>query len=94
MNEKESCDSQARKNIIKLLQQLINERRASETKKDDMLGYFMSEENKYKLNDEEIIDQIITVLYSGYETVSTTSMMAVKFLHDHPKVLQQIRVSF
>lgn len=58
-----------------------------------MLGYFMSEENKYKLNDEEIIDQIITLLYSGYETVSTTSMMAVKFLHDHPKVLQQLRVS-
>jgi len=53
----------------------------------------MSEENKYKLKDEEIIDQIITVLYSGYETVSTTSMMAVKFLHDHPKVLQQLRVS-
>lgn len=53
----------------------------------------MSEENKYKLNDEEIIDQIITLLYSGYETVSTTSMMAVKFLHDHPKVLQQLRVS-
>ncbi|KAG6602538.1 Cytochrome P450 85A, partial [Cucurbita argyrosperma subsp. sororia] len=82
---------QARKNIVKLLQQLINERRASETQKDDMLGFFMSEENKYKLNDEEVIDQIITVLYSGYETVSTTSMMAVKFLHDHPKVLQQLR---
>ncbi|KAA0039425.1 hypothetical protein IC582_020651 [Cucumis melo] len=82
---------QARKNIIKLLEQLIKERRDSKIQKNDMLGYFMSEENKYKLNDEEIIDQIITVLYSGYETVSTTSMMAVKFLHDHPKVLQQLR---
>ena len=58
-----------------------------------MLGYLLSEENKYKLNEEQIIDQVITVFYSGYETVSTTSMMAVKFLHDHPKVLQQLRVS-
>lgn len=59
-----------------------------------MLGRLMkSEENRYKLSDEEIIDQIITILYSGYETVSTTSMMAVKYLHDHPRVLQELRVS-
>ena len=38
-------------------------------------------------------DQIITILYSGYETVSTTSMMAVKYLHDHPRVLEELRVS-
>uniref|UniRef100_A0A6N2LEU0 Cytochrome P450 85A n=1 Tax=Salix viminalis TaxID=40686 RepID=A0A6N2LEU0_SALVM len=35
--------------------------------------------------------QIITILYSGYETVSTTSMMAVKYLHDHPLVLEELR---
>lgn len=32
-------------------------------------------------------------MYSGYETVSTTSMMGVKYLHDHPKVLEELRVS-
>ncbi|XP_008455791.1 cytochrome P450 85A-like isoform X2 [Cucumis melo] len=82
---------QARNNIVKLLKKLISERVNSKIQKDDMLGYLLSEENKYKLNEEQIIDQIITVFYSGYETVSTTSMMAVKFLHDHPKVLQQLR---
>lgn len=51
------------------------------------------EENRYKLSDEEIIDLVITVIYSGYETVSTTSMMAVKYLHDHPKALEELRVS-
>lgn len=59
----------------------------------DMLGFLVGEENKYKLSDEEMIDLIITILYSGYETVSTTSMMAVKYLHDHPKVLEDLRVS-
>lgn len=85
---------QARKNIVSMLTQLIDERRASKETHEDMLGSLMrSDENRYKLSDEEIIDQIITILYSGYETVSTTSMMAVKYLHDHPRALQEIRVS-
>ncbi|KAJ6734857.1 CYTOCHROME P450 26 [Salix purpurea] len=83
---------QARKNIISMLRQLIEGRRASKLYHQDMLGRLLrTEENKYKLTDEEIIDQIITILYSGYETVSTTSMMAVKYLHDHPSVLQELR---
>ncbi|KAL5805775.1 hypothetical protein ACOSQ4_028508 [Xanthoceras sorbifolium] len=83
---------QARKIIVSMLRKLIDERRASGETHQDMLGCLMnSQENKYKLSDEEIIDQIITILYSGYETVSTTSMMAVKYLHDHPKVLQELR---
>lgn len=77
-----------------MLRQLIEERRASQEPHQDMLASLMrSEANRYKLTDEEIIDQIITILYSGYETVSTTSMMAVKYLHDHPQVLEELRVS-
>ena len=77
-----------------MLRELIEERRASQEAHNDMLGCLMrSDDNKYKLNDEEIIDQIITIMYSGYETVSTTSMMAVKYLHDNPNVLRELRVS-
>ncbi|XP_009596988.1 cytochrome P450 85A1 [Nicotiana tabacum] len=83
---------QARKIIVSLLRTLIEERRASKEIQHDMLGYLMNEEaNRYKLTDDEMIDLIITILYSGYETVSTTSMMAVKYLHDHPKVLEELR---
>lgn len=83
---------QARQNIVSMLRKLLEERRASNETHNDMLAHLMkTEENKYKLSDEEIIDQIITILYSGYETVSTTSMMAVKYLHDHPRVLQELR---
>lgn len=89
------CVLQARRNIISILSQLLDERRASQETHEDMLGCLMGGrgENRYKLTDEEIIDLIITIMYSGYETVSTTSMMAVKYLHDHPKVLEEIRVS-
>ncbi|XP_019242761.1 PREDICTED: cytochrome P450 85A1-like [Nicotiana attenuata] len=83
---------QARKNIVSILRKLIEDRRASKKIQQDMLGFLMNEEtNRYKLTDDEMIDQIITILYSGYETVSTTSMMAIKYLHDHPKALDELR---
>ncbi|XP_058227930.1 cytochrome P450 85A1-like isoform X2 [Rhododendron vialii] len=86
------CGFQARKNIVKMLTRLVDERRASGEIQHDMLGVLMNgEENRWKLSDEEIIDQMITILYSGYETVSTTSMMAVKYLQDHPNVLRELR---
>lgn len=52
----------------------------------------VDESSRFRLTDEQIIDLIITLLYSGYETVSTTSMMVVKYLHDHPRVLEELRV--
>ncbi|XP_057766780.1 cytochrome P450 85A1-like [Salvia miltiorrhiza] len=80
-----------RKNIVKILRQVIEKRRAAspETTYDDMLQHLL--EDTDALNEEEIIDQIITILYSGYETVSTTSMMVVKYLHDNQQALQQLR---
>lgn len=83
---------QARNIIVNLLRKLIEDRRASRETRHDMLGFLMNnEENRYKLTDNEVIDLIITILYSGYETVSTTSMMAIKYLYDHPKVLDEVR---
>lgn len=60
-----------------------------------MLEHLLREDHedaKNALNDEENIDQIITILNSGYETVSTTSMMAIKYLHDNQEALQELRV--
>nr|BAO79853.1 brassinosteroid-6-oxidase [Fagopyrum esculentum] len=83
---------QARKNIVDIIRKLIETRKASKETHLDMLGCLMREENnKHTLSDEEIIDLVITLLYSGYETVSTTSMVAVKYLHDHPLVLNELR---
>lgn len=48
-------------------------------KHNDMLEYLLKEE--------------IMILCSGFEIVSTTSMMAIKYLHDHPSTLQEIRAS-
>ncbi|WCJ22090.1 Cytochrome P450 85A1 [Euphorbia peplus] len=84
--------SQGRKKVTKMLREMMKERRACSIRKNDFLGELLeSKDPKYQLNDDEIIDQIITILHSGFETVSTTTMMAIKYLHDHPMALQQIR---
>ncbi|XP_011015762.1 PREDICTED: cytochrome P450 85A1-like [Populus euphratica] len=83
---------QGRTRVVKMLRQFIKERRGSSVVHSDILGQIMSCENqKYHLSDDEMIDQIITMLYSGYETVSTTIMMALKYVHDNPKALQELR---
>lgn len=76
-----------------MLRQMIADRRSSGCARDDMLDALLSgnEGTRAKLSDDQIIDLLITLIYSGYETVSTTSMMAVKYLSDNPKALGQIR---
>ncbi|XP_009402829.2 cytochrome P450 85A1 [Musa acuminata AAA Group] len=83
----------ARKRLVYILRQLIEERRVSGYYHDDMLDSLLKidDSSRGKLDDEQIIDLIIALVYSGYETVSTTSMMAVKYLHDHPGVLVELR---
>ena len=84
---------QARKKIHKLLKQIMEKRSASGKTHDDMFAELIgNEKSRYHLSEEQIFDQIFAILYSGYETVSVTSMMAIKFLHDHPKALQELIV--
>ncbi|KAK3027277.1 hypothetical protein RJ639_041223, partial [Escallonia herrerae] len=83
---------QGRKRVISILKKIIEEKRASSVINDGMIDSLLgSEDSTYELSEEEILDQIITILYSGYETVSTTSMMAIKYIHDHPRALQELR---
>ncbi|KAF7012965.1 hypothetical protein CFC21_027103 [Triticum aestivum] len=85
---------QARKKLVSMLEQMIVERRSSIQAHDDMLDALLRSGDdgaREKLSDEQIIDLIITLIYSGYETMSTTSMMAVKYLSDHPRALQDLK---
>ncbi|ESW25486.1 hypothetical protein PHAVU_003G040300 [Phaseolus vulgaris] len=82
----------ARGKVLTILRELIAKRRASSATHNDILEKLVrNEDGKYKLDDEEIMEQIITILYSGYETVSTTTMMAIKYLCDNPNFLQAVR---
>ncbi|MED6180103.1 Cytochrome P450 85A [Stylosanthes scabra] len=83
---------QSRKVIASIISEVIEERRKSqETHKDMLAGLMGNDECRYNLSDEQIIDLVITVMFSSYETISSTAMMAIKYLHDHPNALQQFR---
>ncbi|VAH24387.1 unnamed protein product [Triticum turgidum subsp. durum] len=85
---------QARTKLVSMLEQMIAERRSSGDAHDDMLDALLrsgDDGNREKLTDEQIIDLLIALIYSGYETMSTTSMMAVKYLSDHPRALDELR---
>ncbi|EMS51871.1 Cytochrome P450 85A1 [Triticum urartu] len=85
---------QARKKLVSMLEQMIAERRLSGDAHDDMLDALLrsgDDGTREKLSDEQIIDLLIALIYSGYETMSTTSMMAVKYLSEHPRALDELR---
>ncbi|WOL01079.1 Cytochrome P450 [Canna indica] len=83
----------ARRKVVSMLQYIINQRIISTCSYNDMLDSLLKidDKSKAKLDDKQIIDLIIALVYSGYETVSKTSMMVIKYLHDHPKILEEVR---
>ena len=85
---------QARRKIISILEKLIKEKKASPSSQNRMLDSLLrfDDDTEAKFSDEQIIDLVITMVYSGFETVSTTAMMAIKYLYEHPRALEEIRV--
>ncbi|XP_010936440.1 cytochrome P450 85A1-like [Elaeis guineensis] len=84
---------QARRKIISILEKLIEEKKASPSSQNRMLDSLLrfDDDTEAKFSDEQIIDLVITMVYSGFETVSTTAMMAIKYLYEHPRALEEIR---
>jgi ent-kaurenoic acid hydroxylase len=92
---------QARQKLVKILQGVVDGRRArkrnpSETQKHkDMMELLMEveyDQNGEKLDDEEIIDLILLYLNAGHESSAHASMWATLFLHQHPECLHKAKV--
>ncbi|KAF3774484.1 Cytochrome P450 85A1 [Nymphaea thermarum] len=87
---------QAKVKIFELLGKIVEERRkpGAEAAGNDILSSIVSKDDKktkLRLTDDQIVGLLISIIYAGYETVSTTMMMAVKYLHDNPKALRDIK---
>lgn len=83
---------QARVEIAKRIKVVVDQRRVQESQVHgeyhDLLAAFLGQ----KMTDEQIVDMVISLLVAGYETTSMIITLAVKFLTDHPKALQQVQV--
>lgn len=70
-----------------LVQQLMDERRQSETAYDDFLEAFMHAKDKETgegMTDKEIIDEVMTLIIAGHETGATTLNWAWYLLSQNP----------
>lgn len=86
---------QARKRIMKTFKEMIGKRRNGEENLDDFLQRMIERDsypNNEKLDDEEIMDNLLTMMLSGQNTTAAAMMWSVKFLSDHTDVQDKLRV--
>ncbi|KAL5723847.1 ent-kaurenoic acid monooxygenase [Ranunculus cassubicifolius] len=87
---------QCRKKLLAIFRTELENRKLSNEDKYDLMEGFMrmkDEEGKF-LSDEEVVDNIISLVMAGYESTSLASMWALYYLAKSPDVLQKLRVNF
>ncbi|KAJ8471834.1 hypothetical protein OPV22_026177 [Ensete ventricosum] len=84
---------QARKRLRGILSEIMKERRTKGVTENDLLGCLMDsrDERGEHLNDDQIADNIIGVLFAAQDTTASVMTWVLKFLHDHPKLLESVK---
>lgn len=93
--------NQARKMLVKILQKVVDERKAmkkngEQTAKRGMIDLMMEieDESGKKLQDEDIVDLLIVLLLGAHDGPTHTIMWATIYLYGHPQILQKAKVLF
>ncbi|TYH81289.1 hypothetical protein ES332_D03G189300v1 [Gossypium tomentosum] len=85
---------QGRKNAMKMLKNLLNERRAMQGNSRNDFFYFVLEELQKEgtiLTEAIALDLMFVLLFASFETTSLALTLAIKFLSDDPSVLKKLR---
>ncbi|XP_042988703.1 beta-amyrin 11-oxidase-like [Carya illinoinensis] len=90
---------QARKELVKVLQSVLNEKRVIMTKsnqpkaKKDMIDLLMKveDEDGQKLEDEHVVDLLLTFLVAGFNGSAITTLWAMLHLTEHPEILEKAK---
>ncbi len=83
-----------RQQINQLLYDEINERREKpDSSRTDILSLLMSARDQAgeSMTDEELRDELLTLLFAGHETTATALTWALYWLHKLPEVRQKLR---
>ncbi|WCJ43312.1 cytochrome P450 family 722 subfamily A polypeptide 1 [Euphorbia peplus] len=84
----------ARGRLMKMFAGIIGRRRSGEEHKDDFLQTLLEKESnssEEKLEDSEIMDNLLTLLVSGQVSSAATMMWSVKYLDENKHVLDKLR---
>jgi cytochrome P450 len=77
----------------RLLFELIDERRRDDRERDDVLGILLAarHEDASPMSDQEVRDELLTLLVAGHETTASSLGFAFEHLPHRPDVLNRLR---
>ncbi|XP_074270481.1 abscisic acid 8'-hydroxylase CYP707A2 [Silene latifolia] len=78
----------ARKELGRILAEIISSRREMKKDHQDLLASFMGD--KESLTDEQIADNVIGVIFAARDTTASVLTWILKYLADNPDVLQSV----
>ncbi|XP_042423680.1 cytochrome P450 90B2-like [Zingiber officinale] len=90
----------SRSNILRVIEQKMEERMMADTtdkckkeageeeEEEDLLGWALNHSN---LSKDQILDLLLSLLFAGHETSSMALALAIYFLQDCPKAVDQLR---
>ncbi|XP_073042325.1 LOW QUALITY PROTEIN: abscisic acid 8'-hydroxylase 2-like [Primulina eburnea] len=81
----------ARKELSGRLNKLIEKRREKSEKGGGLLGILLKAQEENGLSDNQIADNIIGVIFAAHDTTASVLTWALKYLHDHPNILEDVR---
>ncbi|KAL4566236.1 hypothetical protein LXL04_030348 [Taraxacum kok-saghyz] len=83
----------ARKRLQEILSEIISERKEKRTAEKNLLGCLLNskDDNGGILSEDQIADNIIGVLFAAQDTTASAMTWILKYLHDHPKVLENVK---
>lgn len=84
----------ARKRIGEILFEIIRVRKEKYSVQNDFLGSLLNfkDEKGEILRDDQILDNIIGVLFAAQDTTASILTWILKYIHDDPKLLEAIKV--
>ncbi|KAL0774513.1 hypothetical protein Bca101_039664 [Brassica carinata] len=84
----------ARRELSDELRRLIEKRRESRREGGGLLGVLLGAKDQKRngLSDSQIADNIIGVIFAATDTTASVLTWLLKYLHDHPNVLQEVSV--
>ncbi|WVZ92515.1 hypothetical protein U9M48_038572 [Paspalum notatum var. saurae] len=83
----------ARQRLGAIMSGILAARRANGYLGDDLLGTLMRyrDDDGAALSDDQVADNVIGVLFAAQDTTASVLTWILKFLHDHPKLLEAVK---
>ncbi len=77
-----------------IVAEIIEKRRRDNTPAGDLLGILMdacSDESDGGMNDQQLRDEVVTLIVAGFESTASLLTWAFYFLFQHPHILEKVR---